>query len=136
MVAFALIETERANHRVATMCRVLGVSKSGFYGWLGRPKSQRAIDNEILTTQIKTIYERSRCTYGSPRVHAQLGHEGVRVGKNRVARLMRCAGIQGVHRRKGGRTTIPAADVAPHPDLVERNFTVDRWATVFAPSLA
>jgi putative transposase len=121
-----LIEAEKANHRVATMCRVLGVSKSGFYDWLVRPKSQREIDNEVLTVHIRQIHERSRCTYGSPRLHAQLGHEGVRVGKNRVARLMRCAGIQGVHRRKRGRTAIPAVDVAPHPDLVERNFTVDR----------
>lgn len=108
------------------MCRVLGVSKSGFYAWLTRPKSPRAIANEILTIHIRKIHERSRCTYGSPRVHAQLRHEGVRVGRCRVERLMRCAGIQGVHRRTRGRTTIAAVDVVPHPDLVERQFTVDR----------
>ena len=121
-----MIEAEKANHSVATMCRVLGVSRSGFYAWLTRPKSKRAIENEVLTAQIQTIYERSRCTYGSPRVHAQLRHESVKVGHGRVERLMRCAGIQGVHRRKRGRTTFRDVDVAPAPDLVERNFTVDR----------
>lgn len=107
------------------MCRILGVSKSGFYAWQSRPPSQRALANEILTVQIRTIHERSRCTYGSPRVHAQLAHDGVHVSKHRVARLMRCAGIQGVHRRKRGRTTIRDHSTAPAPDLVDRNFVVD-----------
>ena len=107
------------------MCRVLGVSKSGFYAWRCRPASRRAIDNEILTEQIRQIHERSRCTYGSPRVHAQLAHDGIRVSKHRVARLMRCVGIQGVHRRKRGRTTMRDAGTAPAPDLVDRNFKVD-----------
>ena len=107
------------------MCRVLGVSKSGFYTWQARAPPKRALDNEVLTEQIRSIHERSRCTYGSPRIHAQLAHDGTRVGKNRVARLMRCAGIQGVHRRKRGRTTMRDVDTAPASDLVERNFVVD-----------
>ena len=107
------------------MCRILGVSKSGFYAWQSRPPSRRALANEILTVQIKAIHERSRCTYGSPRVHAQLAHDGVQVSKHRVARLMRCAGIQGVHRRKRGRTTMRDHGTAPAPDLVDRNFVVD-----------
>ena len=95
----------RATHRLATLCRVLGVSPSGYYAWRQRPLSARARADVTLGAQIQAIHRRSRGTYGVPRVHAELAAEGVPVGRKRVARLMRAAGVQGVSRRKGPRTT-------------------------------
>jgi putative transposase len=104
------------------MCRVLEVSTSGYYAWLKRPKSRRAKEDEILTRWIEQIHVRSRGTYGAPRIHAQLAREGVHVGRKRVARLMRSAGIQGVSRRKWDSTTQRTPGARRAPDLVDRNF--------------
>ena len=82
------------------MCRVLGVSRSGYYAWRKRPPSKRDQKDAMLTKRIRQIHENSRGTYGSPRVHAALQAEGVRVAKKRVARLMKEAGLRGVSRRK------------------------------------
>jgi len=105
------------------MCRVLGVSSSGYYAWRSRPASVRALADAILTEVITTIHTDSRRTYGAPRVHAELrlGH-GIACGQKRVARLMRACGLQGVHRRKGFRTTRRDQSAAPAPDLLERDF--------------
>jgi putative transposase len=104
------------------MCRLLGFSASGFYAWCKRPASKRAIEDAELLSRIAQIHERSRGTYGMPRVHAELAADGVFVGRKRVARLMRAAGIEGVSRRRkyqrGGRDKQQVA-----PDLVDRNFT-------------
>lgn len=114
----------RAEFPIATMCRVLGVSRSGYYAWLKRPPSERAKRDAELTEKIEAIHERSRGTYGSPRIHAELRAQGIRVGKKRVARLMREAGLKGVSRRRGIRTTQRREDARPSPDLVERDFEV------------
>lgn len=114
----------RAEFPIATMCRVLGVSRSGYYAWLKRPPSERAKRDAELTEKIEAIHERSRGTYGSPRIHAELRAQGIRVGKKRVARLMREAGLKGVSRRRGIRTTQRREDARPAPDLVERDFEV------------
>ena len=106
------------------MCRVLGVSPSGYYAWRERPLSQRARADATLTDRIRRVHERSRGTYGAPRVHAELVAEGERVGRKRVARLMRAARVEGVSRRKGHRTTRQDPAAQPAPDLVERNFAV------------
>ena len=79
----------------------------------------------MLTEKIRQTHDESRGTYGSPRVHAALQAEGVRVGENRVARLMKAAGLQGVSRRKRPSTTIRDDSRRPAPDLVERDFTAD-----------
>jgi len=105
------------------MCRVLEVSTSGFYAWRKRGPSRRAREDTILTDRIRWIHLRSRGTYGTPRIHAELADEGVHVGRKRVARLMRAAGLRGVSRRKPFHTTIRQARNRPAPDLVERNFT-------------
>jgi len=107
------------------MCRVLEVSTSGYYAWLKRSQSKRAREDETLTGRIKKIHTRSKGTYGAPRIHAQLAKEGVRVGRKRVARLMRAAEIQGVSRRKRYGTTQRQADARPAPDLVERDFSTN-----------
>jgi putative transposase len=107
------------------MCRVLEVSTSGYYAWLKRSRSKRVREDETLTQRIKKIHTRSKGTYGAPRIHAQLAKEGVRVGRKRVARLMRAAEIQGVSRRKRYGTTQRQADARPAPDLVERDFSTN-----------
>jgi putative transposase len=104
------------------MCRVLGVSPSGFWAWLRRGPSARTISDTGLTELIRTIHERSRGTYGAPRVHARLRRDGIACGRKRVARLMRTAGIVGVHRRRFAVTTVRDPGAAPAPDLVQRDF--------------
>ena len=112
----------QAEHRVATLCRVLGVSPSGYYAWRKRPLSGRARADVALSAQIAAIHRASRGTYGAPRVHAELAAQGVRVGRKRVARLMRHAAIHGVSRRKQFRTTQRDKTARPAPDLVPRQF--------------
>ena len=89
------MRANQAAYPVATMCRLLGVSTSGFYAWRDRAPSARAQADTQLLVQIRQIHERSRETYGRPRVHAELTEQGVRVSPKRVSRLMRAAGLQG-----------------------------------------
>lgn len=107
---------------MAVTCRVVGVSRSGFYDWLGRAPSARSVTDAQLLELVQWSHERSRGTYGAPRVHADLTMERrVRCGNKRIARIMRNAGIRGVchqRKRRGGK---PAP--APHDDLVKRQFT-------------
>jgi putative transposase len=115
----------QAVHRIATMCRVLGVSTSGYYAWQQREPSARTRSNDTLLDRIRAIHTKSRETYGAPRVHAELRDEGVAVSYNRVARLMRKTGIHGVSRRKGCWTTRRDQGARPAPDLVQRAFVAD-----------
>ncbi len=112
-------------YKVATMCRVLEVSTSGYYAWLERKPSDRAVANQKLTTAIKAIHGESHGTYGALRIHAELveGERKMKVGRHRVARLMRAAGVVGVSRRREPTTTRRAPDARPAPDLVDRDFT-------------
>ena len=119
------MEVEKANFPVTLMCRVLEVSRSGFYAWRGREVSARAKADEALKRQITEIHARSRGTYGVPRVHAELESLGERLSRKRVARLMRELALVGVSRRRGTRTTRRDRDARPAPDLVERNFSAD-----------
>jgi putative transposase len=111
---------------IAVACRVLGVSRSGYYGWLTRPASARTQENELLLKYIDKIHDDSRRTYGSPRVHAELRLEyGLSINLKRVARLMREAGIQGLYRRRHPGCTVRDPDADPFPDLVNRDFTAE-----------
>jgi len=110
-------------HAIVTMCRVLGVSASGYYARLLRPPSARGRADAELSMQIIEIHRRSRATYGAPRIHAELKEQGIRVGCKRVARLMRATGLFGVSRRNWIVTTVRDRDARPAPDLVERNFS-------------
>jgi putative transposase len=101
------VNADQADYRITTMCRVLEVSRSGYYAWLGREPSARAQANTVLLEQIQEIHEESDGTYGAPRMHAELSEGDTPASLNRVARLMKQAGIQGVSRRKGVRTTWP-----------------------------
>ena len=109
-------------YAVATMCRVLGVSPSGFYAWRQRPPAARARRDAELSQRIGRIHEHSRGTYGVPRVHAELAVDGIRIGRKRVARLMNGLGLYGASRRKWVTTTQRDRDARPAPDLVDRNF--------------
>ena len=110
---------------IATMCRLLGVSVSGYHAWLRRLPSRRAEDDAVLLARIREIHAASRGTYGAPRIHAELVADGRLVGRKRVARLMRGAELAGVSRRKGVRTTRRDSRARPAPDLVQREFTAD-----------
>ena len=113
----------QAVHSVRAMCRALDVSPSGFYAVQRRPPSQRATVDAELRSQIRVIHDESRGTYGMPRIHAELAAGGVRIGRKRVARLMRLERLEGVSRRRKTFTTRRDRDARPAPDLVERDFT-------------
>jgi putative transposase len=119
---YEFVDREKANHSIVWLCRVLGVSPSGYWAWRKRAPSAHARTDVRLGEQIRTIYQASRGTYGVPRIHAELAAAGIRCGRKRVARLMRCASLQGCHRRRSFHTTQrdPQAQLAP--DLVQRTF--------------
>jgi putative transposase len=126
-MTFRLIDQEKAHHAVSLLCRVLGVSRAGFYAFKSRPPSARTVADQALTVQIRAIHERSRATYGAPRIHAELRLDyGEHVGRKRVARLMGTAGLVGCHRRRRRGLTRRDPQAAPAPDLVERSFTADQ----------
>src|SRR6202011_3252948 len=122
VTAFQFVNANQASYGIATMCRVLEVSTSGYYARQKRPPSARARADAALSARIAAIHQHSRATYGTPRIHVELQEQGIRVGHKRVARLMCAAGLRGASRRKWMITTVrdPAARAAP--DLVERNF--------------
>ena len=113
----------QAVYPVRTMCRLLGLSPSGYYAWRQRTPSRRARENAALTEEILEIHTRSDETYGAPRIHAELRARGRGASLNRVARLMRAARIEGVSRRRRGKTTRRASGAQPAADLVERDFS-------------
>jgi putative transposase len=127
-MTFQLIDRERAHHAVSLLCSVLNVTRQGFWAWKRRPPSRRRQDDERLKRQIEEAWQASDETYGVPRVHAELRLAGgVRIGRKRVARLMRELGIHGVSRRRGRvRTTAPDKRQSPAPDLVNRRFEASR----------
>jgi putative transposase len=100
---------------------MVGVSKSGYYAWKARPSSKRSREDATLTERIVEVHQRSRETYGYPRVHAELHALGVRCGRRRVARLMRKAGLRGCMRGRKKRTTCRDPRATPAPDLVNRS---------------
>ncbi len=126
MKCFRFIGAERANHPISLMCRLLGVSRSGFHAWQRRAPSQHALHDAWLSERIRAIHERSRETYGSPRVHAELRRQGLHVGRKRVERLMRTAGLSGSHRPRKRPTTLRLQGVRVADDLVDRSFLAER----------
>jgi len=108
------------------MCRVLEVSTSGYYAWLTRPPSARSIKDCILTEMIRTYHNESFETCGAPRIHADLSDAGIRIGRKRIARLMREAGLKGVSRRRFVKTTKRDKTQRAARDLVDRRLTATR----------
>jgi putative transposase len=119
---FRFIAAEKTNYPISLICRVLGVSRSGFHAWERRPPSEREQVDAQLLKRIRSMHERSRGSYGSRRIFEDLREEGIRIGKKRVARLMRRDGLSGYVKRRKGKTTIRVEGVRPASDLVERDF--------------
>ena len=126
MAMYSFIAEEKADPRsgwsTAEMCRVLGVSRAGFYDWESRPRCQRDVDDDQLAIEIEAIWECSDRTYGAPRVHAWLRRQGFSVARKRVARIMRQRGWVGVCGRRRVRTTVVDRKATAAEDLVARNF--------------
>jgi putative transposase len=123
MSCYRLIDAEKAHHPVSQLARVLGVARAGYYAWACRPPSDRSRSDALLGEQIRQIHDRSRGTYGAPRIHAELRLGlGVHVSRKRVARIMCEHGLQGVHRRRRGGLTRRDPAATPAPDLVQRRF--------------
>jgi transposase InsO family protein len=119
------MKANRARWPIATMARLLQVSTSGYYAWLVREASKQACSDAQLLARIRTLHASSRGTYGAPRIHVQLAREGVHVGRKRVARLMRMAGLCGASRRHWKLTTRQRAGARRAPDLVRRHFSAE-----------
>lgn len=127
---YAFIERHRAEHAVVTMCRVLAVAKAGYYAWRGREPSARARADARLAVEIKAAHRKSRRTYGSPRVHAELRARGVVCSEKRVARVMREEGIRAKPRRRFRVTTDSRHGEPVAPNVLDRQFGLE---TIAAP---
>lgn len=122
---YAYIAAQAGNYPVGLMCRVLKVSRSGYYAWRMRPESKRTKANALLLARIKTVHEKSKKTYGSPRVHAQLVADGETCSIGRVARLMSANDMIAKQKRKFVATTDSKHDLPVAPNILDRNFVVD-----------
>jgi len=117
------VKANQATHPVGVMCRLLRISRSGFYAWDERPMSARKRTDLALTAKIEAIHRRSKGVYGSPMIHAELADDhGIRIGRKRVARLMRAAGLRGATLRRYVVTTLVNPGSERAVDLVERKF--------------
>ena len=121
---FRFIQTEKASYPVRLLCRILEVSRSGFYAWCRRAPSPRAREDAALKVKIRAVHGTSKKTYGSPRVHAKLQAEDHRIGRKRVARLMKEEGLEGQRKLRFRVTTDSSHSYPIAPNLLERNFTV------------
>jgi putative transposase len=130
-VRFAFIKDHEGQHPVAFMCKLLGVSASGYYAWVGRPPSPREREDERLRLEIQAIHRNSRGTYGSPRVLLDLRARGRRVGRNRVARIMRKDGRVGRLPRRWKRTTLSNHRLGYSPNLLANDFSAQAPNTVW-----
>lgn len=135
MSSYRLIEAEKTSFPIQFMCRMLGVSRSGYYAWKSMPPSRRSRQDAALTAKIHEIHRRSRQTYGSPRIHAELRALGTRCSRKRVERLMREAELQGCMRGRR-RGTTRRGRRAPAGDLVKRNFAATEVDKVWAADIA
>jgi transposase InsO family protein len=122
---YELIHAERANISVARACRVLEVSRSGYYAWLHRKPSTRSQYNLRVRAEIRTIHAEHKARYGSPRIHRELVGRGFRVGRHRVARLMAKEGLQGRQKRRFKKTTESNHTHRVAPNVLERDFTAE-----------
>ncbi len=123
MSVYRFVAAEKAVHSIAIMCRVLEVSRSGYHAWVRRPPSPRALEDARLTARIRVLHKQRREVYGSPRIWSDLVlDDGERIGRKRVERLMRRAGLSGLITKKWRATTIRVPGVRVAEDLLDRNF--------------
>ena len=130
---FAFVHTEKVNHAVRCLCRVMRVTRSGYYAWAKRRPSRRQREDAQLKVRIRAIHAASRSTYGSPRVYAQLKQDGFEVGRGRVARLLRELGLMGLPAKRFRHTTDSTHPLPVALNVLARNFEAERpnerWAT-------
>jgi putative transposase len=124
-VRYGCIEQHRSEFPVVLMCRVLGVTRSGFYAWLKRAPSDRACEDQRLRIEVRVIHREARGCYGSPRVHAELQARGERVSRKRVARLMRQQDLRGKKRRRYRVTTNSEHTYPVAPNVLDRKFGIE-----------
>jgi transposase InsO family protein len=127
---YAFIEEHRVEFAIVTMCRVLTVSKAGYYAWRTRPPSARAIENQGLVAAMREIHTESLQSYGSPRMQPELVAQGHPCSENRVARLMRVHGVRAKCKRRFRVTTQSAHQAPVAPNLLDRQFAVAQIAGV------
>ena len=129
---YACIDRRRSRYPVRLMCRLLRVSASGYYAWRTRPESSRVKSDRALMAEIRRVHQDSKGVYGSPRVHAELVAKGIRVGRHKVARLMRLARLRGCPRRRFRVTTQRDPSYPVAKNLLRQNFSAkapnQRWA--------
>jgi putative transposase len=132
-VKFSFIHAEKAHFPVAALCRVLGVTRQGYYAYVKRPPSARAVEEERLRERLKQLHVESRQTYGSPRMLRALRAEGVRVSKRRIERALRALELRVKLRRQFRRTTQADPTHVPAPNVLDRAFQAsrpdERWVT-------
>jgi len=121
---YAFIAAHAVEFSIVVMCRVLRVSRSGYYDWCTRPKSKRSVENRRLLERIRVVHKKSRRTYGSPRVHRQLVSEGQRCSRGRIERLMSANGIRAKQKRKFVATTDSKHDLPVAENVLAREFAV------------
>ena len=121
---YAFIAAHAIEFSIWIMCRVLRVSRSGYYAWQTRPESERSVENRRLVERIKAVHKKSRRTYGSPRVHRQLVAEGQRCSRGRIERLMWANGIRAKQKRKFVATTDSKHDLPVAENILRREFAV------------
>lgn len=129
---FAFIDAKRARWPISVMCRVLRVSRAGYYAWRTRPVGPRTRETRQLLTAIRASWERSRRNYGSPRVYEDLRAQGWRVSRKRVAKIMRQNGLQARRKRRFRKTTDSDHSRPVAPNVLDRRFEVERPDTVWA----
>ncbi len=130
---FELMDAQKALFPVKFMCQQLGVSRSGYYAWKGRPEAERHKVDRVLSEEVTQVHQDSRHTYGSPRVHAELRARGQRVSRKRVVRLMRAQGLAARRRRRYVATTDSRHRQPVAPNVLARDFSPRQpnstWAT-------
>jgi putative transposase len=121
-VRFSFIDAEKAQYPITMLCRVLKVSRAGFYAWFGRPPSPRAVEDARLTVLVREAHERGRRNYGSPRIHKDLIAHEVFVSRKRVIRLMQAEKIVGRQRRRYRSTTMSEHNQPVAPNILAQDF--------------
>ena len=132
---FRFVSNHQSEFPIFLMCRVLEVSRSGYYAWLKHPESKRDQDDKVLSQEILEIHQESFCTYGSPRVYRELKRRGKHIGEKRIVRLMRKDGLRAKTKRKFKVTTDSRHNFPVAPNLLNREFTPAELNKVWASDI-
>ncbi len=137
---YGFVKEEQQHHSVQRLCKVLNVSRSGYYDWLSRQPSQRTLDNQALLVKVKTLYSQHKGRYGSPRIHAALLQQGEKVSLGRVERLMSQHNIKAQRSKRHKRVYFQREQQQAAPNVLSRQFTANhpnqKWVSdiTFVPT--